>query len=280
MSGVNLGGSVALVTGGGRGFGRVVARELAAAGAAVAVTGRTPEPLADAVQEIKSSGGTGFAVPMDVADPEAVAAGVAVVADQLGPIDLLVNNAGCNGPLGPQWEVDQSLWWHTVEVNLRGVALCSAAVLPSMVERGRGRVVNVVSHAGVFRWPHMSAYSVSKAAVIKLTENQAYEARRYGVAVFAVHPGVLRIGLAEEVLGFDGPEGSYEAKMSDWLERQFEAGNVVEPETGARLIARLAGGDADVLSGRYLVATDDVDQLLADAASITAEDRLLLRLRD
>ncbi|MGH3655723.1 MAG: SDR family NAD(P)-dependent oxidoreductase [Micromonosporaceae bacterium] len=275
-----LSGSVALVTGGGRGFGRVIARELASAGAAVAVTGRTREHLAEAVREIEAGGGTGVAVPMDVTDPDAVRDGVAAAADALGPIDLLVNNAGLNGPVGPQWDVDEQFWWRTVEVNLRGVALCSAAVLPSMVERGAGRLVNIASHAGVFRWPHMSAYSVSKAAVIKLTENQAYETRHRGLRVFAVHPGVLPIGLSEEVFGFQGAEGSYEAKMTSWLRRQFDEGNVVAPERAAGLIVRIATGEVDALSGRYLRGDDDLELLLAQAEKITAEDRLLLRLRD
>lgn len=279
MSELSVKDSVALVTGGGRGFGRVVARAVASAGAAVAVTGRTPESLTSVVREIEAAGGTALAVPMDVTDPAAVSGGVATVEAELGPVDLLVNNAGLNGPVGALWEVDEQLWWHTVEVNLRGVALCSAAVLPSMVERGAGRVVNVVSHAGVFRWPHMSAYSVSKAAVIKLTENQAYESRKFGVTAFAVHPGVLPIGLSEEVLGFEAPEGSYQAKMVDWLQRQFDEGKVVPPEVGAELIVRIATGEVDALSGRYLVADEELAPLLADAATINAEDRLLLRLR-
>jgi NAD(P)-dependent dehydrogenase (short-subunit alcohol dehydrogenase family) len=278
---LDLSGTVALVTGGGRGFGRVVARGLAAAGAAVALTGRTAESLTEAVREIEAADGTALAIPMDVTDPDAVTAGVAEAVAKLGPINLLVNNAGLNGPLGPVWEVDPTFWWHAVEVNLRGVMLCSAAAMPAMVERGAGRVVNIVSHAGVFRWPHMSAYSASKAAVIKLTENQAYEARRHGVTVFAVHPGVLPIGLSEEVFSHRGaPADSYEAKMVAWLQRQFDEGNVVQPEQGAELIVRIATGELDALTGRYLKADDDVAQLLADAAGITAEDRLTLRLRD
>lgn len=278
---LNLAGTVALVTGGGRGFGRVVAHGLATVGVAVALTGRSTEHLTATVREIEAGGGTALAIPMDVSDPEAVNTGVAEAAAKLGPIDLLVNNAGLNGPLGPVWEVDPEAWWHAVEVNLRGVMLCSAAVMPAMVERGAGRVVNIVSHAGVFRWPNMSAYSASKAAVVKLTENQAYEARRHGVTVFAVHPGVLPIGLSEEVFSHRGaPEGTYESKMVAWLQRQFDEGNVVQPEQGADLIARIAAGDLDALTGRYLKADDDVAQLLADAAGITAEDRLTLRLRD
>jgi NAD(P)-dependent dehydrogenase (short-subunit alcohol dehydrogenase family) len=106
----------------------------------------------------------------------------------LGPIDLLVNNAGISGPTGPAWEVPEQDWWSSVEVNLRSVELCSRLVLPEMVDRGRGRIVNVTSQAGAFRWPLASAYSVSKAAVIKFTENLGVETRRHGISVFSVHP--------------------------------------------------------------------------------------------
>src|SRR5215207_6780088 len=96
------------------------------------------------------------------------------------------------GPVGPTWEIEPDRWWRTMEVNLRGTLLCTQLVLPEMVHRRRGRIVNISSHAGVFRWPLVSAYSVSKAAVAKLTENLARETHRHGVSVFSVHPGLLR----------------------------------------------------------------------------------------
>jgi NAD(P)-dependent dehydrogenase (short-subunit alcohol dehydrogenase family) len=108
-----------------------------------------------------------------VTDQQAVAGAVDALGRQLGSADLLVNNAGVSGPFGDAWEVDAGEWWRAVEINLRGAYLCSRAVLPAMAARGAGRIVNITSQAGVYRWPQVSAYSVSKAAVIKFTENLA-----------------------------------------------------------------------------------------------------------
>lgn len=162
-----LHGAAAVVTGGGRGLGRVLAQGLARAGAAVGLIARSTDQLAESVRIIEESGGVAIAAAADVADPRAAEAAMRRLQEQLGHIDLLVNNAGVNGPVGPAWEVAENDWWHTVEVNLRGVELCSRLVLPEMIARRRGRIVNITSRAGVYRWPLLSAYSVSKAAVVK-----------------------------------------------------------------------------------------------------------------
>ena len=137
-----LEGQVALVTGGGRGIGRLIARELADAGMRVAVAARSADQVEATAQEID-----GLAVTADVSKPEDVEAMVATVERELGPIDLLVNNAGIGlaGPL--PWEEDPADWWHVFEINVLGAYLCSRAVLPGMVERGRGRIVNTGSGA-------------------------------------------------------------------------------------------------------------------------------------
>ena len=124
----------------------------------------------------------------DVTDPDAIAAAVQQVSGQLGPIDVLVNNAGVTGPAGALWEVDPGDWWQTMEVNLRSVLTCTQLVLPSMIARRHGRIVNITSHASAYRWPLVSAYAVSKAAGIKLTENLAVELQGTGVTVFSAHP--------------------------------------------------------------------------------------------
>ena len=113
--------------------------------------------------------------------PPAWPAAVADLRHQLGPVDLLVNNAGILGPAGPLWELELDEWWTTMDVNVRGLVLATQLVLPDMVAAGRGRIINITSQAGVHRWPLASAYSVSKAAVVKLTENLALETRRHGV---------------------------------------------------------------------------------------------------
>jgi NAD(P)-dependent dehydrogenase (short-subunit alcohol dehydrogenase family) len=265
--------SRALVTGGGRGLGRVLALALADVGATVGLMARSGDELAESVDLIRADGGTAAWAIADVGDYAAVSSAVERLQHELGPADLLVNNAGITGPAGPAWEVAPDAWWRVVEVNLRGVMHCSHAVLPPMVARGCGRIVNVTSDAGVFRWPLASAYSVSKAGVVKFTENLAYETRRFGISVFSVDPGLLPIGFSERAV--DAPPGSPGA----WVRRQLADGRGVDPQEAARVVVRLASGDADVLSGCHLSVHDDLDALIAHAAEIRQHDLHMLRVR-
>ena len=208
---------VAVVTGGGRGLGRVVAEALAAAGMGVGLVARSPDELAAVGEAISGSGGVVTSVTADVRDERAGARAVEQVVYELGPIDLLINNAGIGGPIGPAWEVDLARWWETIDVNLGGTLVWTRLVLPQMVARRRGRIVNVTSHAGVFRWPTVSAYSVSKAAVVKLTENLAFESRQYGVTVFGVHPGLLPVGLSESHAARPSEGDPYQRRVDAWV---------------------------------------------------------------
>lgn len=271
----DLNGQVALVTGGGRGLGRRFAVALAAAGAAVAVLARSADQVAATAASIEAAGGRALALTADVTDSAAVEQAVTSVERQLGPLDLLVNNAGVGGPLGPAWEVDARDWQRTLEINVFGGYLCARAVLPGMTARRRGRIINLASNAGVFRWPLASAYSVSKAAVVKLTENLAAETRRYGLAVFAVHPGVTSIGLTELALAPDAqPSGP-----AAWLRQEAAAGRLVPPELAAELVVLLASGQADALSGRYLTVHDDILALVAQADEVQRRDAYTLRVQ-
>src|SRR5205807_4856663 len=131
-----------------------------------------------------------------------------------------------------------------------------------MIQRGRGRILNITSEAGVFRWPLYSAYAVSKAAVVKYSENLAAEVRRHGVSVFSVHPGLLPIGLSGPALASTAPAGSAEHTAFAWVRRQLAEGRGVDPSEAARLVVRLAAGDAGGLSGRDLSVHDDLDALV------------------
>jgi NAD(P)-dependent dehydrogenase (short-subunit alcohol dehydrogenase family) len=275
-----LSGQVALVTGGGRGLGRVYAQTLAAAGATVAVAARSADELAGTVALIEEAGGHALAVPLDVTDRRAVEHAVGRIATRLGPVALLVNNAGVSGPFAPLWEVDAEEWWRAMEINLRGSFLCARAVLPGMIEHRRGRIINIASHAGVFRWPLVSAYAISKAALVKLTENLAVEVKKLGVAVFAVHPGIATIGLTEAALAATAAPESSVGRATGWVRQQVEAGHAVPPERSADLVLRLALGHADAMTGRYLTVADDLDALIARAAEIQQDDLYTLRLRD
>jgi len=259
-----LTGSVALVTGGGRGIGRLVALDLARAGARVGVVARSSEELAETVRLIEAEGGVACAAVADVSDRSGFASAVEGLRSVLGPVDLLVNNAGVVGPIGPAWEVDTAEWWRTMEVNLLGTLIGVQLVLPEMARRRRGRIINLASQAGAYRWPLVSAYSVSKASVVKFTENLAHETRRIGVSVFSVHPGLLPIGMTESTDLVNAAPGSYVGRVRAWVEGELRAGRGAEPAAAVALLRRIAAGDLDALSGQYLSVHDDVDARLRE----------------
>jgi NAD(P)-dependent dehydrogenase (short-subunit alcohol dehydrogenase family) len=272
----HLRGSVALVTGAGRGIGQAVATTLARAGVRVALVARSADELERTTALVRAAGATAAAAAVDVTDAGALAAAVGRLRDALGPIDLLVNNAGILGPIGPLWEVDAAEWWTTMDVNLRGILLCSQLVLPGMVARRRGRIINLTSRAGAHRWPLVSAYSVSKAAVVKLTENLAHETARYGISVFSVHPGLLPIGMTTTVAGLTSTS-SHVDHVRRWALEELAEGRGAEPADAIELIVRLAAGDADGLTGRHLSVHDDLDALLARVHEVRSRDLYVLR---
>jgi len=271
-----LSGSVALVTGAGRGVGRLVATSFADAGAAVAMIARSGDELPRTLESISTRGGIAAAAVADVTDPAGLAAAMAALRQQLGPADLLVNNAGILGPAGPLWEVDLGEWWTTMNVNLRGLVLATQLVLPDMVAAGRGRIINITSQAGVHRWPLASAYSVSKAAVVKLTENLALETSRHGIGVFSVHPGLLPIGISETIAA-QTPTNAHEVHITNWALNALAEGRGADPARAAGLLLRIAAGDADRLTGRHLSVHDDLDRLLRRLPEVLEHDLYVLR---
>ncbi|MGH3115898.1 MAG: SDR family oxidoreductase, partial [Gaiellales bacterium] len=162
---------VALVTGGGRGIGRSIALELAAAGAKVAVAARSADEIRETADEVG-----GFAIECDVSDREAVERMVEQVESTYGRIDLLVANAGTSvTENNSAWELDPAEWWRVFEVNTLGVYLCCRAVIPGMLVRGGGRIVNVASGAAYLPGVGSTAYSASKAAVHRFSETLALQ---------------------------------------------------------------------------------------------------------
>ncbi len=268
-----LAGQVALVTGGGRGIGRAIAARFAAAGAAVTVTARAAAQLHETVAQIEQAGGRALAVPGDVCDTEAVAHAVAMTHERFGAVDVLVNNAGLPGTAGPMWEVDADAWWRCLEVNLHGPFLFARAVLPQMLARGHGRIINVTSHAGYIAYPYMSPYSVAKTALIRLSESLAFEARDAGIAVFAMDPGPVRTTMSESFFG--SPAGR------QWIPGVIERieRTDIPPDQAATLCLMLATGAADALSGRAIGVHDDVAGLVERAQELRETERYVLRRR-
>jgi 3-oxoacyl-[acyl-carrier protein] reductase len=251
----DLTGQVALVTGGGRGIGAGIARELADAGARVAVAARTKEQVEVVAREIG-----GLAIELDVTDGAAVERAVADTERELGPIELLCANAGVGGPDGTPWEVDPADWWRVFEINVLGVELCARAVIPKMLERGRGRIVITGSGAGYLPGASNTAYTASKAAANRFAETLANALEDTPVRVFLISPGLVRTEMTEGNFAGDAP----------WT----------PPELAPTLVRVLASGRADALAGRYIHAEhDDVEDLIRRAEEIQENDRNAVRLR-
>ncbi len=271
---------VAVVTGGGRGIGKTFAQAIAAAGAVVAITGRSQDDLISAVAQIEAAGGRAMSVVFDVTDQEGVVDGIARVEHAYGQVDLLINNAGIWGTIDNLWEADPKEWWRAIEVNIGGTFCCSRAVLGGMIARGKGRIINIVSNAGVYRWPGCSAYSVSKAAMIKLTENLSVEVRNHGVEVFAFHPGLVTAGMSERAMEMRPEPGSPADRVASWVRTEIAANRSVTPKRAADFLVALAAGPTEGLSGRYVSVFDDLESLIADSDRIKRDDLLTLRLRE
>jgi NAD(P)-dependent dehydrogenase (short-subunit alcohol dehydrogenase family) len=273
MSDKKLGG-VALVTGAGRGLGRAFALGLAGSGMRVAAVARSADQVGETVRLIEEAGGTALALAADISDPAQVAGTARTVRERLGEVDLLVNNAGSSGPIGPGWEVDRGEWWRCFEVNVRGAFLCCGETVPGMVARGSGRIVNVASGAGTIGIPYISAYVSSKAALIRFSETLGAELKSAGVRVFSIQPGTVRTAMAEQVLR--SPE---KMRWMPWFQKIFDAGEDVSTDPATALVLYLASGAADELSGRFFIVPDDPARVVEHAQRIHEEDLYLLRMR-
>lgn len=241
--------AIALVTGGSRGIGAEIARQLAADGWDVVVGARSGSELGEVAAEIG-----GRAVELDVRDAESAERAVT----EAGPVDLLVNNAGVNQSPDPSWELSLDEWRNAFDVNIHGVHHCCRAVIPGMLERGGGRILISGSGAAHFPGIGMSEYGASKAAACRYGETLATElAGRIPVFVFS--PGLVRTAMTEPLFAADSP----------WT----------PPQNVARLVAKLASGRYDELAGRYIHAeSDDPDDMLARLDEVRERDLNTIRL--
>ena len=221
----------------------------------VAVTGRTREQVEAVASEID-----GLALVGDVSRRSDVEAWVRSTEAELGPIDLLAANAGLSVRETAAWELEPEDWWHVLEVNVLGAYLSCRAVIPGMLERGRGRIVLTGSGAAYLPGSRNTAYSASKAALCRFGETLALQLAGHGIPVFFFSPGLVRTELTGDSFGDDAP----------WT----------PPELAPQLVRVLASGRADALAGRYLHAEhDDVEDLIRRADEIAENDLNAIRLR-
>lgn len=252
-----LQGRIALLTGASRGLGLVVARHLARAGAALALVARDGAAL-EAVRSQTEAEATGpgcviRCYPADLAEEAQVDEAVAAVLKDFGAVDVVVNNAGIQGPIGPLDRVDWAAWRRVLQVNLLAPARICQLLIPGMRQRGRGRIINLSGGGAVGPRPDFSAYATAKCGLVRLSETLAVELADSGITVNCVAPGAMNTRMLEELLAA-GPDGA-RREYAEALERSRGGG--VPPDLAAELIVWLASPAADGITGRLLSARWD-----------------------
>jgi NAD(P)-dependent dehydrogenase (short-subunit alcohol dehydrogenase family) len=249
-----LQGKVALVVGAGRGIGEAIALHFAAEGARLILAARTAQELEGVAETIKAAGGTAYSVVTDVTASGEVAHLVRKSIEVFSQIDVLVNTAGTYGPIGRVWEIDKNDWVSTFSVNLFGTLLLCQTVLPHMIRAGGGKIINFSGGGATSPLPRFSAYGVSKAAVVRLTETLAEEVKEFNIQVNAIAPGAVDTKLQDSVLD----AGERAGDLLQRIRRLRATGEGGTPrEIPAQLAVFLASDDSRNLTGRLISAPND-----------------------
>lgn len=250
---MKLSNRIAIITGAGRGIGRAIALTFAREGASLVLAARSAGELEHAASLVEEAGGQVCCVPTDVSLRDQVETLIERALARFGRMDILVNNAGIQGPIGSTHEVDVQAWVGTVAVNLFGTFFCTKAALPSMIEQGRGKIINLSGGGATSPRPYFSAYGASKAAVVRFTETVAKEMGAYNIQINAIAPGAVNTGMLDEILSAGQKAG--EKELSEAQERARFGGT--PPERAAALAVFLASDAADTITGRLISAVWD-----------------------
>jgi 3-oxoacyl-[acyl-carrier protein] reductase len=238
-NGIDLQGRIAVVTGAAQGIGFAVAQRLIASGATVAVWDRDESLAAQAVATLTSGGGKAVAFTVEQADSASVAEAARRTEADLGRIDILVNNAGISGPTMPVVDFPLDEWRRIVDIDLNGVFYCCKAVVPGMISRGYGRIVNVASIAGKEGNPNAAAYSAAKAGVIALTKSLGKELAAHDIAVNCVTPAAAKTKIFDQI----------SQQHIDYMLSRIPRGRYLKVEEAAGMIAWLVSAENSFTTG-------------------------------
>lgn len=273
---MELKGKTAIVTGSGRGIGRALALEFSRQGANVGCCARSEKEIQETVALIEKEGGHAIAIPTDITQKEQVERMIKKVLEHFGQIDVLFNNAGSFQAIGGLWEVDPEIWWHDVTVNLRGAMLCCRAVLPHMMKRNEGIIINMSGGGFDNPFPGGSGYACSKAALMRLTDSLARELERMGssVLVFGMGPGLVRTRMTE--LQINTPEG---LRWIPVVKKMFDQKQDRPPEDCAKATVELIRIACPELNGRIFDVETDFNKVSRQASKIKERDLFTLRFK-
>ncbi|MCY4415534.1 MAG: SDR family NAD(P)-dependent oxidoreductase [Chloroflexi bacterium] len=272
---MKLDGQIAVITGAGRGIGRAIALAYAREGAKLALAARNETELQETVAAALGLGAESIAVPTDVTSQDATEQLAQKVVERFGRIDVLVNNAGSSGPIGPLEGNDVADWVNTITVNLTGTFLVCRAVIPVMLEQSAGRIINLSGAGATNAWSNMSAYCSSKAAVVRLTEVLAQELEGKGITVNALGPGSVHTSMWDRMTEQAADAG---ADFIHELGLRVTSGGGASIDECAELAVWLASGESGALTGRLIsAATDDFRAMPPRIPEIMAGDAYTLR---
>jgi 3-oxoacyl-[acyl-carrier protein] reductase len=251
---LKLNGKAAIITGGSRGIGKAIATAFLDEGAKIAIAARTAAEIDSTIEELKNgSKNSVIGVRTDVSSIDDVKNLATQTESAFGKIDILVNAAGVQQPIGPFIETDAHEWIRNININLIGTMLCCKYALPSMISQGRGKIINFSGGGATGPRPYFSAYACSKTAIVRFTEITAIELKDKGIDVNAIAPGAINTNMIKEIL-----EAGEKASGKELAEAKMimEKGGA-SPAVAAGLAVFLASGDSDGLTGRLISALWD-----------------------
>lgn len=254
--GAILRGNIVLLSGATGGFGKVLSRRFVKTGADLLLLGRNIGLLEKLAAELFNGGsGRVQVVAVDLKSPESIAESVSSILETRGAPDILINNAGIQGPIGPAWENDWRLWEETVKINLLAPVMLCRSFIPEMIKKGRGRIINISGGGAADPRPYFSAYAASKAAIVRYSETLALELAGKGITVNCIAPGALKSKMTQDVINAGADRaGQKEYRQAIRLSEEFDERSVIR---AADLAVFLASDRSVGISGKLISAVWD-----------------------